>query len=229
MASREDLKEEMMKLGADSDKIQIIQHGVDTQKFNPQRGREFRNRLGLQGVPVVISTRKLRPIYNVEMLIRAIPLVLEHTPQASFIIAGDGEQKKYLERLVTSLGVAENVRFVGWVRHDELPNYLASADIYTSTSLSDSESVSLEEAMACEVSPVVTEIPANRAWIKDGENGLLVPIDDIQAMVDRIVYLIRNKEARERLGKAGRKTIKERAEYEEEMSKMGKLYESLVK
>ena len=227
--SGENLKKEMIKLGADHVKIRIIHHGVDTQEFNPQRGREFRDKLGLRGVPVVISIRKLKPIYNVEMLIRAVPLVLEHEPQASFIIAGDGEQKKYLERLATSLGVSENVRFVGWVPHDELPNYLASADVYISTSLSDGASISLQEAMACEVPPVVTGIPANREWIKDGENGFLVPIDDMQAMADRIVYLIRNKEVREKWGKEGRKIIKERAEYEEEMSKMEKIYEGMVR
>lgn len=227
--SGENLKEEMIRLGADHDKIRIIQHGVDTQKFNPQRGRKFRNRLGLQGVPVVISTRKLRPIYNVEMLIRAVPLVLEHEPQAIFIIASDGEQKKYLEGLATSLEVSENIRFTGWLPLEELPNYLASADVYISTSLSDGASISLQEAMACEVPPVVTEIPANLAWIKDGENGFLVPIDDIQTMADRIVYLIRNREIAEKFGKHSRIIIKERAEYEKEMGKVEKLYERLVR
>ena len=82
--------------------------------------------------------------------------------------------------------------------------------------------------MACELAPVVTDLPANREWVTDGENGFLVPIDDIQALADRIVYLIGDKEARERFGREGRKIIKERAEYEEEMRKMEKLYQELL-
>ena len=177
---------------------------------------------------MVISTRRLNPIYNLEMLIRAIPLVREQVPQARFIIVGDGAQKEHLESLATSLGVSENVKFIGWVPHDELPNYLASADVYVSTSVSDGASVSLQESMACELPPVVTDLPANREWIKDGENGFIVPIDDPQALAERIAYLIENKEVRDRFAKEGRKIIKERADYEKEMSKMEKVYQEQV-
>ena len=141
------------------------------------------------------------------MLIRAIPLVLEHAPQASFIIAGDGEQKEYLQGLAKSLGVSENVRFVGWITPDELPVYLASSDIYVSTSLSDSTSLSLQEAMACELAPVVTDLLANREWVADGKTGFIVPINDVPTLVDRIVYLLKNEEIRQRFGKEGRKGL----------------------
>jgi hypothetical protein len=63
------------------------------------------------------------------------------------------------------------IRFIGYVPHEELAGFLAAADVYVSTSTTDGASVSLDEAMACELAPVVTDIPANRAWIKDGENG----------------------------------------------------------
>jgi len=222
------LKRRLVGLGVDPTKIRIIYHGTDTQKFKPQSGKEFRARLGLQGVPLVISTRKLRPIYNVEMLVRAVPLILERIPQASFIIAGDGEQMEHLEKLTASLGASKNVRFVGWISQDELPGCLASADIYVSTSFSDSTSLSLQEAMACELAPVVTDLPANREWVKDGENGFIVPIDNPQALAEKIIYLIENKEIRQRFSKESRKIIKGRAEYDKEMRKVEKLYEEIV-
>lgn len=224
----ETVRKELIKLRVDVSKIRIIYNGIDTQKFSPQRGKEFKNRLGMQGAPIIISDRRLGPIYNVEVLIRAIPLILEHAPQTSFIIAGDGEQRGYLASLVSSLGVSDNVRLIGWISHDELPNYLASSDIYVSTSLSDSTSLSLQEAMACELAPVVTNLPANREWITDGENGFLVPVKDIQALTDRIIYLIKNEEIRAKFGREGRKIIKQRAEYEEEMGKVEELYQQLV-
>jgi glycosyltransferase involved in cell wall biosynthesis len=223
------LKSGLVGLGVAPNSIKIIFHGIDTQKFKPQPDKGFRTGLGLQGASVVISTRSLMAIYNVEMLIRAIPLILKHTPQVSFIIAGDGEQKEYLEKLATSLGVSENVRFLGWIPPDELSSYLASADIYVSTSLSDSTSLSLQEAMACELAPVVTDLPANREWVTDGKTGFIVPVNDVSALVDRIIYLLENKKIGERFGKEGRKIIKKRAEYEKEMEKAEKLFEEMVR
>ena len=177
---------------------------------------------------MVISIRNFRPVYNLEMLIRAISLVLEHSPQASFVIAGDGEQGEYLKNLAGSLGCSENIRFVGQIAHDELPQYLASSDIYVSPSLSDSASLSVQEAMACEVAPIVTDLSGNREWVTDGENGFLVPVNDIQALANKIVYLLKNEEAGRKFGRLGRKIIRERAEYEREMERMEKLYQRIV-
>ncbi len=228
--SSENLRKELLTLDVNPTKIRIVRHGVDTQLFSPQmRDKSVKSRLGMLDVPTIICTRNLKPIYNVEMLIKAMPLVLGQVPEARFVLAGDGEQRAYLESLANSLGILDSIKFVGWVPHNELPEYLASSDIYVSTSLSDSASVSLEEAMACQLAPVVTDLPANREWITDGENGFIVPLNDIQALADKIVFLLRNGDIREEFGKKGRKIITDRAEYEKEMSLMEKLYEGLVR
>jgi len=224
----ETVRNELIKLGVDPAKISKIYQGIDMQKFSPEQGKKFKDRLGLQGRPVVISIRSFKPVYNIEALIRAIPLVLKHVPQASFIIAGEGEQREYLENLASSLGCAANVGFVGRIAHDELPKYLASSDIYVSTSLSDSASLSLQEAMACEIAPVVTDLPGNREWITDGENGFLVPTKDIKALANKIVHLLKNRETGRKFGRRGRKIIQERAEYEKEMERVERLYERVV-
>lgn len=224
----EHLMAEATKLGADCNNIKLIYHGVDTAKFSPGRSKAILEKLGLTESPVVISIRKLRPVYHIEMLIRSIPLVLEQIPQVNFVIASDGEQMGDLQRLAASLNVSDAVRFIGWVPPDMLSAYLASSDIYVSTSLSDGTSISLQEAMACELPPVVTDIPANREWIKDGDNGYLVAIDDIRTMAERITGLIANRELREEFGRKSRQTVMDRAELEREMSKMEKLYEGLL-
>lgn len=228
ICNSETVKKELLKLGVESTRIRMIYNGIETQKFNPQRGQGFRDRLGIPEGPVVVSTRNFKPVYNVEMLIRAVPLVLEQEPQTRFMIISDGEQRDYLNRLVISLGISNSISFLGRVEHDELPDFLAAADIYVSTSLSDGTSLSLQEAMACELPPVVTDLPANREWLTDGENGFIVPVNDVTALAERIVYLIRNKEVRAKFGKAGREIIKQKAEYEKEMSKMETIYQEQI-
>jgi glycosyltransferase involved in cell wall biosynthesis len=222
------VKKGLLDLKTDPEKIRIIFNGIDTQQFRPQmKDRDLKDWLG--AAPLIISTRNLRRVYNVEMLIKVIPLVLGEFPEAVFIIGGDGEQKSYLENLARSLGISNSVKFVGWISHDELPKYLASSDIYVSTSLSDSTSLSLQEAMACELAPVVTDLPANREWIRDGENGFIVPINDIQALANKIVYLLKHDEVARKFGKWGREIVKRRAEYESEMRKMDEIYKKLMK
>jgi glycosyltransferase involved in cell wall biosynthesis len=223
------VKKGLLSLGSQPDKTSIIYNGIDTKQFSPQQAdKALESKLGIADSPTVISIRHLRPLYNVEMLVRAIPLVLKQTPQARFIIGGEGAQRGYLENLANTLGAAQNVSFLGYLHHDELPAYLASSDIYVTTSRSDSTSLSLQEAMACGLSPVVTDLPANREWITDGENGFIVPQDDYQSLAEKIVYLIENSETRIKFGKINRKLIEDKAEYEKEMAKVEKLYEDMM-
>lgn len=222
------LKEEIIKLGGAPHKIEVTPIGIDTQEFSPV----FRNEVLLRdfdiaGTPMVISTRNLRPIYDVETLIRAIPLVLEQIPEARFIVAGEGEQRAYLENLAKGLGISGCVRFVGWIPNNKLPVYLASSDVYVSTSLSDGTSISLLEALACELAPVVTDIPANRPWVTDGRNGYLIPVRDYRMLAERIVLLLKDNETRSRFGRLGRNTVVERADFANQMSKVEGVYEGL--
>jgi glycosyltransferase involved in cell wall biosynthesis len=215
-----------VRLGAAAGNTAVIYHGVDTNRFRPAPGAAIP---GVpEGAPVVVSTRKLRPVYHLEMLLRAVPLVRARVPEAVFVLAGDGEQRKRLEALAGSLGVAGAVRFAGWVPPDKLPGLLAAADVYVSTSLSDGTSISLQEAMACGLPPVVTDIPANRPWVEEGKNGYRVAIDDVAALAERIVGLIGDGKLREKFGREGRRVIQARAELGREMAKMEGLYRRLV-
>jgi len=223
------MKEKMLLMGAEPDKLSRINHGEDLDKFNPNRAdKDFKKKLGITGCPAVISIRHLRPLYNVEMLIRAIPLVLKQTPQARFIIGSDGKQRGYLEKLAEKLGVRSSISFVGYMPHDDIPVYLASSDVYVSTSRSDSSPQSLQEAMACGLAPVVTDLPANREWLKDGENGFIVPQDDHRALAEKIIYLIENNKIRVEFGKRNRRIIEETDDYIKEMGKVEKLYAAVI-
>ena len=221
----------MVKLGANLEKIKFIYFGVDTQKFKPlSTNKSLRKReLGLSDTPTIISTRNLKPIYDIETLIKAIPSVLEKVPEAKFIIAGDGDQRDYLKNLATSLGVSRSIKFVGWIAHDDLPKYLASSDVYVSTSLSDTISVSMLEAMACELPVVVTDSGDNRKWIEDGVNGFIVPVKCPETLASRIVELLENEDVRHKFAQANRQAVEQRANYQEEMEKVENLYEQLIR
>jgi glycosyltransferase involved in cell wall biosynthesis len=220
------MKEAMIKLGIDLSKIKIIYFGVDTKKFNPgSKDENLIKKLKIQNSSIVISLRSLNPIYNLETLIKAIPLVLKEIPETKFIIAGQGSEEEKLKNLAKNLKALENIKFVGWISNEELPRYLRVADIYISTSLSDAGiASSTAEAMACGLPVVITDTGENGKWVEDGENGYLIPIKNPGTLAKKIVYLLKNKTERLKLGENGRKTIEEKNNYYKEMEKMEELY-----
>ena len=225
----ENSKSAMIDLGVDGGKIKLISHGIDTRRFNPQRRDEaLRADLGLGESSTVISIRNLKPIYNLASLIEAVPLVLKEIPDARFIVAGEGDEKSALVKLAKSRGVSDHVLFVGAIPPERIPAYLASSDVYVSTSLSDGMSVSTLEAMASGLAPVTTDVGDVRRWIKDGKNGFVVPIKNPEALAEKIIYMLRNKEVLKRFGATNQSLIKERADYYKEMEKVGRIYENLI-
>jgi glycosyltransferase involved in cell wall biosynthesis len=178
----------------------------------------------------MISTRPFynNNHYNIECLIRAIPVIIESYGNAKFIIKGTGPLEGYLKRLVEKLNISKHVRFVGLVPYDEVAQYLCASDIYVSTCFVDSTSVSLLEAMACGLPPVVTDILGNREWIENGENGFLFPPKNPTALAEKVIQLIENQSLRKRFGERCFQIIKRRAIWEKCVSKMEAIYKSLL-
>ncbi len=227
----EHIKKPLMELGANSQKIKRINFGVDTRKFKPgQNNRRLGEDLGIVDSPTIISLRFWEALYDIETLIASMPLVLEEIPQAKLVLLGGGSQEGKLKELSKSLGVSDSVRFVGQVPADELPQYLVSADIFVSIALSDAGlAASTAEAMACGLPVIITDFGDNREWVEDGVNGFIIPLRSPQVLASRIVYLIRNKDIRQKFGQINRQIIVERNNWEKEMGKMEKFYEELTR
>ncbi len=218
-------KKEIEQLGIINEKISIIPMGVDEAFLEVGKSRKVE----LNKRPfVILSNRNLLPIYNVSLLIRAIPKILKEGPTTKFVIAGNGSEKQILEKEVKDLNLSASVRFLGQVPHEEMPSLLAQTDIYISTSLFDGTSVSLLEAMASGAFPIVTDIPANREWIIDGENGFLVPLDEEGFLAGKIVEAIRNQDLIKRSRDNNFCLIKEKALWPVTIAKTKEIYKMVL-
>jgi glycosyltransferase involved in cell wall biosynthesis len=219
-------KREVEKLRIPEGKISTIPMGVDETFIEVGENRKQK---GNKQTITILSNRNLLPNYNVSQLIKAIPRILLEEPRAKCFIAGNGEERKNLEELVKRLKVSAAVQFLGQVPHQEMRNLLAQSDIYVSTSLSDGTSVSLLEAMGAGAFPVVTDIPSNREWISDGDNGFLFPVGDEGRLADRIVEGIRNRELLERAIKRNREIIVEKGYWKKNIYKTIELYDQALR
>jgi len=225
------MKEAMIKLGVPNSKIKIIYFGVDTQKFSPgPKNEELIKKLNIENDPIIISLRSFDPIYNVETLIRAIPLVLKEFPTAKFIIGGKGPEEQKLKKMAKSLEISDSIRFIGWILNNELPKYLKTADIYISTSLSDAGiSSCTAEAMAVGLPVVITNTGENEKWVEDNKSGFLIPVKNSEILAEKIICLLEDENKKDNFKKAGIEMIEKNNSYYGEMEKMEKIYEELVR
>jgi glycosyltransferase involved in cell wall biosynthesis len=189
LTDAEELSRIAISAGTSPGKILKTYLGIDESVFFPRKSAPDKTRPG--GGVRVVSTRNLYPVYNVELLIDAAPRIREKR-DAHFVVCGDGPDRARLEARVKRLSLEGSFVFKGKLDPQGIARELRAADVYVSTSKSDSTSVSLLEAMACGTVPVVTDLPANREWIRDGENGRIVRSDDAASLAGAVIEALDN-------------------------------------
>lgn len=211
--------------GCPNEKISVFYHGVDFQKFNPDiDGRDVRAKLGWADNPVVICTRFLEPVYGMEYLLQAVPLVLREHPGARFLLVGSGSLEASLKGLARKLGIENCVHFAGRVPNDQIGQYLAASDMCVSSSLSDGTPTSLMEAMACALPLIVTDVVSVGELVQDGNNGLVVPKRDPEAMARAICRLLADKELRDRFSRKNEELAAQKVSYESNMKVLENMF-----
>lgn len=219
-------------LGGYKDKIVEIPNGINLGDFNlPYSKEECREKLGLPlDGKVALFLGNLSPYKGPEILVKAMPNVIRHIPNAKLIFAGRGVMKKELGMLSNNLGIDENVRFVGFVDDNLKLFYYKAADVFCLPSVMSTECYPLVilEAMAYSLPIIASDMGGIPDAVKNGENGLLVPPKDSEALADAIIYLLESKDVRERMGRIGRKKI-ENYSWERIAEETEKVYEKLIK
>ncbi len=141
----------------------IVSFGVSRAWYESGRVRPLTDTDVLQ----IFGCRQLEPLYDLQTLIRAAKILAEDGFGFHLTLAGSGSLDGDLRKLVATLGIKDRVTFVGALGAEQLFNAYRRSDIYVSTALSDTTSVSLLEAMSQKIYPVVTDIPGNREWLTD--------------------------------------------------------------
>lgn len=150
----------------------------------------------------------LRAGKGLDVLLTAFRGVQEAVPDATLVIAGDGELRESLESWATTLGIAEATRWLGY--REDVAEVLAMLDVFVHPTLIDALPTAVLEAMAAGV-PVVASATGGVPEIVTHEvNGLLVSPGDAGAVQAAVVRLLRAPELRRRLAQAGRETVAQR-------------------
>jgi glycosyltransferase involved in cell wall biosynthesis len=152
--------------------ISVFQYGVEVDRLVEVGDREHAGRKP-DGELRIVSVRFLEPLYRIDLLLHALHVLADRGVSFTCDLAGGGSQRPALEALAAELELSGRVTFHGNLPPDDVERLVGAADVYVSVAGTDGMSISLLEALALGTIPVLSDIAANRPWIKDGISGLL--------------------------------------------------------
>jgi teichuronic acid biosynthesis glycosyltransferase TuaC len=178
------LKNVLVRLGANPNKISVLRNGVDLVQFQPTDREQARNNFGLEGF-VLLSVGNLIPLKGHDLAIRSLTKV----PDAILLVAGAGPENQSLQNLAHTLGVSERVRFLGTLPQDELRAYYGVADALVLASSREGWANVLLESMACGTPVIATAVGGSAEVVVAPEAGLLLATRSAEALVQAIAQL----------------------------------------
>lgn len=176
------LKDSLIGLGGEERKIHVLRNGVDLGQFKPVDRAAARAMFGVAG-PTIVSVGALIGRKGHDLVIRALTQI----PDATLLIAGEGSERASLERLAAQLGVAERVRLLGQVAHEQLTPLYNAADISVLASSSEGWANVLLESMACGTPVAATNVSGTPEAVTAPEAGVLID----ERTPDSIAHAIR--------------------------------------
>lgn len=214
-ANSAELRDSVVKIGADPKKFDLILYGTDPNALRPDASgvAALRARLALPTDAVVLLCVG-RMVYKkgFDTLLRALAEPMLHTRNVVAVMIGNGDQKAEWEQLAAQLGVADRVHWVGNVPKDEIGVYYNLADVLINPSVSrpaDGLNVCVLDAMSCGKPVIGSNVAGNPLAIVEGETGLIVPEQDAAALAAALAKLVDDADLRQHMGAAARMRIEQ--------------------
>lgn len=197
----------VQKHGVSPDKVRIIRGGVDVSRLHDGAERRVvRAGLGLGEDQLLIGcVGTFRRMKRQDLLVEAFARLVPAHPRVHLLLVGDGEMRPRVEQRVRDLGLERHVTLTGVVT-DVAPLYSAF-DLYVQASNSEALPNVLLEASAAALPIVATAAGGSGEVVHDGQTGLLVPIEDLDALTAAMGRAIEDADLRRRLGAAARQLV----------------------
>jgi glycosyltransferase involved in cell wall biosynthesis len=177
-------------------------------------------------VPRIVAIGSLFPLKSYDVLIEAMAILAANATGCELLLAGRGGEQPRLEALANQLGVAERVKFLGDV--EDVPGLLGTADVFAHPAITEGLSNAILEALAEGLPVVACPVGGTPEIIEDGQNGLLVPVRQPQALAHAIGRLLNDACLRRRLGQAGAALVRDRFGESSIVDQYEKVFQRLI-
>jgi glycosyltransferase involved in cell wall biosynthesis len=218
--------------GIDPDRISVVYGSFDEDRFHPGvSGASVRAELGLpERAPLVVNVAPVDRRKGLHILIRAAAEVVREMPEATFLIAGESYDPRYLRDLETELdrlGLRDQVIFTG--HRNDIPEILAAADLsVTPSTEGEGMTGAVREALAMARPVVCTGVCGNTELVRDGETGWVVEPGDPMALADAMVEALKNPDEAGRRAKLGRRRTRLLCGSETRVARVEEIYRELM-
>lgn len=205
----------------DMSKVLVLPKGINLNLF------EYQDNSNEPFIKAIV-TRSLLAEYKHDIILKAFAMLKKQNIPFELTIVGNGLLLKELKFLTKKLEIQDNVTFTGRISNNDLPQLLQKSNIYISMPTTEGVSASLFEAMACGCFPIVTDLPGNRTWITQRENGVLVESENTKKLAEEIIWAFKNLDVRQKAVLKNRKFVEENANYSINMKKIAAEYHNLI-
>jgi 1,2-diacylglycerol 3-alpha-glucosyltransferase len=183
--------------------LEIVPNGVDLRPFQQAvRNEDWRNRMGNWPVQL-LYTGRLAVEKDLPLLLDAFAILANRREQVGLTLVGGGPMEKTLVEQANRLGLTGRVNFMGLLDYETLPEVTASADLFVIPSQKDTHPLTVIEAMAAGIPPIVVESPAYLGTIENGRDGIHCTADP-EALASGIERLVDDGELRRQVGNCAR-------------------------
>ncbi len=211
-------------------RVMTMHDAIDPKPFSVDVDSDpvrLRQQLGLKGASKVVSiVGRLSQEKGHRYFLESVVQILESFPGAHFLVVGDGPERDGLESLAASLGVHRSVSFLGYRR--DVATIMAASDVIVLASVREGFGDVLIEAMSLAKPVVATAVGGVPEIVRHEETGLLVPPGNPGALALAIINLLRDRQARERMGLRGRQVALREFSVERLADGLARLYNELV-
>lgn len=202
----------------------IIPNAVDEKRFSPNIDeKEIKEKY--KDEKIVLFVGRLVHHKGIESFIRTAKNV-----SAKYLIVGEGNMKKYFEKIAKNLGLEKKVIFVGKVSNEELPKYYKACDVFVLPSVSRLEAFGIValEGMATAKPIVISDIPGVREIIENGKEGFYAEPMNENDFAEKINLLLKDEKLAEEIGKNARKKILENYTWDNVIGRIEELYREVI-
>ncbi len=214
------------RIGIAPGNIRVVHNGIDLRQYSVNAANPaIRAELGISaGQPVIGTVGNLFPVKGQTYLLKACKGVAGKFPAFVLLIAGEGDQLDLLSKEASDLGIAGNVKFLGF--RDDVPSLLQAMDVFVLPSLSEGLPLSILEALALQKPVVATNVGGVSEIVEDGVTAYLVPPRNPDALSEKILLLLRHPDMAADLGRAGLKRVEEAFSLKKMIHEYQLLYEN---
>jgi glycosyltransferase involved in cell wall biosynthesis len=182
--------------GVNSDKLVVLPLPVPWEG-----GAEITN---LPARPTILTAARLVEEKGIQVILQAMPRVLEEVPEALLLIAGEGRYRRVLEQTANSLGIGDKVSFLGWLKPEELRRLYRETSLFVMPSIwEEGLGMVFVEAGLMARPVVASDRGGILDIIRDGENGFLVPPSNASALSTAIIAVLKDRVLAHQMGVAG--------------------------